>query len=68
VTPQERNALKTAVWECPSGDSGTCFEAAKLPTGNIAIRNRKAPDIVIVGTPEEWASFAAGFKGDFFTF
>lgn len=43
--------------------NGNCVETALLTTGEVAVRDSKAPDQgVLVFTPSEWQAFVAGVK------
>jgi hypothetical protein len=43
--------------------NGNCVQTALLPTGEVAVRDSKAPDRgVLVFTPSEWRAFIAGVK------
>lgn len=42
---------------------GDCVETALLPTGEVAVRDSKAPgNGILVFTPSEWRAFVAGVK------
>jgi predicted secreted Zn-dependent protease len=43
--------------------NGNCVQTARLPTGEVAVRDSKAPHKgVLVFTPGEWQAFVAGVK------
>jgi hypothetical protein len=43
--------------------NGNCVQTALLPTGEVAVRDSKAPDRgALVFTPSEWRAFIAGVK------
>ncbi|QFG26056.1 DUF397 domain-containing protein [Actinomadura sp. WMMB 499] len=50
-----------------SNPSGNCVEMAELPSGDIAVRNSRDPEgVVLVYTREEVEAFVGGAKdGDF---
>jgi Domain of unknown function (DUF397) len=48
---------------------GDCVQTALLPTGEVAVRDSKAPDkAVLVFTPGEWRAFVAGVKDQEFDY
>ena len=57
------------VWRKSSFCNGasSCVEVARLPNGNVALRDGKEQDgPVLVFTPIEWAAFTAGVRdGEF---
>jgi hypothetical protein len=65
----QASRLRSARWRKSrhSNPSGDCLEAAKLPTGNVAIRNSRDPDgPALIFTPSEWDAFVRGARdGDF---
>jgi len=50
-----------------SNPSGNCVEAARLPAGQVAVRNSRFPDgPALVFTRAEWDAFILGARdGDF---
>jgi Domain of unknown function (DUF397) len=55
-------------WSRGCGPHGSCVEIAKLPDGQIAIRDGKAGDggAVLFFSGDEWSSFVTGVKaGEF---
>lgn len=69
MTPEDREALKSAQWITASGSNGDCLYAAKLATGNIAIRESDNPDAdPIITKPGSWAAFAKGVRDGAFPF
>jgi len=65
----QASRLRSARWRKSrhSNPSGDCVEAAKLPTGNVAIRNSRDPDgPALIFTPSEWEALVMGARdGDF---
>ncbi len=63
------SALRSAIWRKSrySNPSGNCVEMAKLPAGEVAVRNSRFPDgPALVFTTAEWEAFLRGAKdGDF---
>ncbi|HET9899142.1 MAG TPA: DUF397 domain-containing protein [Streptosporangiaceae bacterium] len=61
--------LHRATWRKSrySNPSGNCVEAAKLPAGDIAVRNSRDPDgPALIFTPAEWDAFLLGARdGEF---
>ncbi len=62
--------LPAATWRKSSRSGpqgGNCVEIARLPNGQVAIRNSRHPaGPALVFTPGEWAAFLGGAKdGDF---
>ena len=61
--------LGTARWRKSrhSNPSGNCVEAARLPAGEVAVRNSRFPDgPALVFTRAEWDAFILGARdGDF---
>lgn len=43
-------------------NNGSCLQAALLPSGQIGLRNSRAPEVTITTTPQEWAAFVVGIK------
>ncbi|MEU5524966.1 DUF397 domain-containing protein [Streptomyces sp. NPDC047860] len=64
-------AAEGALW-CKSrrsGGNGNCVEVARLPDGQVAIRNSRFPEgPVLVYTREEIAAFFGGVKDGEFDF
>lgn len=55
--------LRSATWKKSrhSNPSGDCVEAAKLPSGGVAIRNSRDPDgPALIFTRSEWEAFVRG--------
>jgi Domain of unknown function (DUF397) len=55
-------------WSRGCGPHGSCVEIARLPAGQIAIRDGKAGDTgaVLLFSAAEWQAFTAGVKaGEF---
>lgn len=50
-----------------SNPSGNCVEAARLPAGEVAVRNSRFPDgPALIFTQAEWAAFLLGARdGEF---
>lgn len=61
--------LRGVVWQKSrhSNSQGTCVEFAKLPTGDVAVRNSRFPDgPALVYTPAEVEAMLLGVKdGEF---
>jgi hypothetical protein len=62
--------LRAVTWRKSSRSGpqgGNCVEIARLPDGQVAIRNSRHPaGPVLLFTPAEWTAFLAGAKdGDF---
>ncbi|MEG8281270.1 DUF397 domain-containing protein [Streptomyces sp. AHA2] len=52
-----------------SGGNGNCVEVARLPDGEVALRNSRFPDgPVLIYTREEIAAFLGGVKDGEFDF
>ncbi|MDN3265735.1 DUF397 domain-containing protein [Streptomyces sp. CSDS2] len=65
VNGMPANEITDATWQKGSlsiGD-GNCVEVAKLPSGDIAVRNSRFPEgPALVFTPRELEAFTAGVK------
>jgi hypothetical protein len=48
-----------------SGDNGNCVEARHVD-GVVEVRESDQPAVVLRTSPEKWAAFIAGVKGDEF--
>ncbi len=59
-------SINDATWRKASystSNGGNCVEVAQVPAAAVAVRDSKDPDgPVLVFTPEQWRSFAAGIK------
>jgi hypothetical protein len=65
----QASRLRPATWRKSrhSNPSGNCVEAARLPAGDIAVRNSRDPDgPALIFTQAEWQAFLLGARdGEF---
>jgi hypothetical protein len=56
--------LHGAAWRKSSysNPSGNCVETARLPAGQMAVRDSKRPGPVLIFTRAEWAAFLAAVR------
>lgn len=69
MTPEDREALKSAEWITASGTQGDCLYAAKLSTGSIALRESETPDVdPIITSQSNWDALKRGIENGVFPF